>query len=165
MKTINAVFFGLALMLASNTLMAQDKAPASDVNKLTVLWTSDDPMVAERVALMYTGVAKQFGLFEEVSVIIWGPSAKLVAENKEVQAKLKDMMDKGVELNACITCANMYGVSDQLKALGINVDIMGLPDQCPEGSGHRRADILSGQGARRGRVSSQSLRNSSGPSQ
>jgi hypothetical protein len=84
-------------------------------------------MVAERVALMYTGVAQQYGLFEEVSVIIWGPSQKLVAENKDVQAKLKDMAAKGVKLNACVTCANMYGVADQLKALGINVDIMGVP--------------------------------------
>lgn len=113
------------LMVANSTINAQETT--SEVNKLMVLWTSDDPMVAERVALMYTGVAKQFGLFEEVSVIIWGPSAKLVAENKKVQAKLKDMMEKGVKLDACITCAKMYDVVDQLKALGINVDIMGAP--------------------------------------
>jgi hypothetical protein len=37
------------------------------------------------------------------------------------------MMDNGVKINACVTCANMYGVTDQLKALGINVDIMGAP--------------------------------------
>lgn len=128
MKAIKVLFVAAILMFAANTVMnAQENAPESKVTKLTVLWTSDDPMVAERVALMYTGVAKQYGLFEEVSVIIWGPSAKLVAENKDVQAKLKDMADKGVKLNACITCANMYGVADQLKALGINVDIMGAP--------------------------------------
>lgn len=128
MKAIKVLFVAAILMFAANTVMnAQGNAPESKVTKLTVLWTSDDPMVAERVALMYTGVAKQYGLFEEVSVIIWGPSAKLVAENKDVQAKLKDMADKGVKLNACVTCANMYGVADQLKALGINVDIMGAP--------------------------------------
>ncbi len=84
-------------------------------------------MVAERVALMYTGVAKQYKLFDEVSVIIWGPSAKLVAENKDIQAKVKEMMGLGIKVNACVTCANLYGVTDQLKALGINVDIMGMP--------------------------------------
>ncbi|WP_321373221.1 DsrE family protein [uncultured Draconibacterium sp.] len=127
MKLVKIIFLVLTvIVLANNTTIAQEK-PATEVNKLMVLWTSDDPMVAERVALMYTGVAKQFGLFEEVSVIIWGPSAKLVAENKDVQAKLKEMMNNGVSLNACVTCANMYGVSDQLKALGINVDIMGAP--------------------------------------
>lgn len=128
MKTLKILFIAMLLTFVSNTVInAQEKAPASKVNKLTVLWTSDDPMVAERVALMYTGVVKQFGLFEEVSVIIWGPSQKLVAENKDIQAKLKDMAEKGVKLNACISCANMYGVTDQLKALGINVDIMGAP--------------------------------------
>lgn len=127
MKFLKVFFLVLTVMLVANYVTLAQEKPATEVNKLMVLWTSDDPMVAERVALMYTGVAKQFGLFEDVSVIIWGPSAKLVAENAEVQAKLKDMMEKGVKLNACISCSNMYGVTDQLKALGINVDIMGAP--------------------------------------
>ncbi len=128
MKIFKVLFLALSLMFVSNiTTNAQESAGATEVNKLTVLWYSDDPMVAERVALMYTGVAKQFGLFEEVSVIIWGPSAKLVAENEEIQASLKEMMTNGVEVNACVTCANMYGVADQLKELGINVDVMGAP--------------------------------------
>ncbi|WP_297098869.1 DsrE family protein [Draconibacterium sp.] len=127
MKFVKVFFLAITVMVVANNASIAQEKPATEVNKLMVLWTSDDPMVAERVALMYTGVAKQFGLFEEVSVIIWGPSAKLVAENKDVQAKLKDMMEKGVELNACVTCANMYGVTDQLKGLGINVDIMGAP--------------------------------------
>ncbi len=127
MKFVKVFFLALTVMVVANSATIAQEKPATEVNKLMVLWTSDDPMVAERVALMYTGVAKQFGLFEEVSVIIWGPSAKLVAENKDVQAELKDMMEKGVSLNACVTCADMYGVSDKLKALGINVDIMGAP--------------------------------------
>lgn len=127
MKIVKVLFLALTVILVANSATMAQERPAPEVNKLMVLWTSDDPMVAERVALMYTGVAKQFGLFKEVSVIIWGPSQKLVAENKDVQAKLKDMQEKGVKLNACITCANMYGVADQLKALGINVDIMGAP--------------------------------------
>jgi len=127
MKFLKVFFLVLTVMLVANYVTLAQEKPATEVSKLMVLWTSDDPMVAERVALMYTGVAKQFGLFEDVSVIIWGPSAKLVAENAEVQAKLKDMMEKGVKLNACISCSNMYGVTDQLKALGINVDIMGAP--------------------------------------
>ena len=35
------------------------------------------------------------------------------------------MIEDGVKLEACIACANMYGVSDQLKALGIEVKGMG----------------------------------------
>lgn len=128
MKIVKVLFVAITMLFVTNIATnAQEKTATTEVNKLMVLWTSDDPMVAERVALMYTGVAKQFGLFEDVSVIIWGPSAKLVAENKKVQVQLKEMMDNGVKLNACITCANMYGVTDQLKALGINVDIMGAP--------------------------------------
>jgi hypothetical protein len=80
MKALKVLFLALTLMFVANIATnAQEKAAAeSKVNKLTVLWYSDDPMVAQRVALMFTGVAKQFKLFDEVSVIIWGPSAKLV---------------------------------------------------------------------------------------
>ncbi len=127
MKSNKVLYFALFLMFTNITIHAQAENPETEVSKLTVLWYSDDPMVAERVALMYSGVAKQFGLFEDVSIIIWGPSAKLVAENKEIQVKLKEMMKNGVSMNVCITCANMYGVTDQLKALGINVDVMGVP--------------------------------------
>ena len=37
------------------------------------------------------------------------------------------MKDTGVELQACITCANMYGVTDRLRKLGIEVKSMGVP--------------------------------------
>ena len=118
MKILKVLFLALTLTFVSNIVTnAQEKAAAtSKVNKLTVLWYSGDQMVAERVALMYTGVAKQYKLFDEVSVIIWGPSAKLVAENKDIQAKVKEMMGLGIKVNACVTCANLYGVTDQLKS-------------------------------------------------
>ena len=110
MKTLKVLLFALILMFVSNTVInAQQNTPTpvSKVTKQTILWYSDDPMVAERVALMYTGVAKTYKLFEDVSVIVWGPSAKLVTENKEIQAKLKEMMGEGISINACVTCANM----------------------------------------------------------
>ena len=35
------------------------------------------------------------------------------------------MIADGVKVEACIACANMYGVADQLKAVGIEVKGMG----------------------------------------
>ncbi|MBA7592025.1 hypothetical protein ES708_34197 [subsurface metagenome] len=37
------------------------------------------------------------------------------------------MKEVGVELLACKACADMYGVSDDLEKLGLEVGYMGVP--------------------------------------
>ncbi|PTN09499.1 hypothetical protein C8N47_10444 [Mangrovibacterium marinum] len=96
-------------------------------NKLAVIWSSGDPEVAQKVCFMYTLNAKKQGWFEDVVLIVWGPSAKLLAENEDLQADVKKMMDAGVVVEACIACANMYNVAADLKELDIDVRPMGIP--------------------------------------
>lgn len=100
---------------------------ASNHNKLVVVWSSDDPMVAERVAFMYANAAQNNEWFSEVTLVIWGPSAKLIANSPELQQKIKGMQPSGVKIQACLACANAYGVTDQLKALNYDVLLMGVP--------------------------------------
>jgi hypothetical protein len=128
MKT-KILFPILTIMLFLNTLklMAQSEKTENNTGKLVVVWTSDDPYVAERVALMYTHAAKTEGWFTEVTLIVWGPSAKLTAENLKIQEKLKTMQRDGVVIEACIACANAYGIADDLKNLGFEVKAMGKP--------------------------------------
>lgn len=115
------------LFLNTSKVMAQSEKPESTPDKLVVVWTSDDPYVAERVALMYTHAAKSAGWFKEVTLIIWGPSAKLVSENLKIQEKLKAMQKDGVVIEACIACATAYNVVDDLKKLNLDVKGMGKP--------------------------------------
>ncbi|MGM0532224.1 MAG: DsrE family protein [Bacteroidota bacterium] len=115
------------LTLANLQTMAQEDLQSETSDKLVVLWTSDDPYVAERVAFMYTHAAKKNQWFEEVTLIVWGPSAKLIAENKKLQEKVKAMQEDGVEIQACIVCARSYNVADDLKALDFEVKGMGKP--------------------------------------
>jgi len=117
------------LTLANLKSMAQDndKPNLETSDKLVVLWTSGDPYVAERVAFMYTHAAKKNQWFEEVTLVVWGPSAKLITENQKLQEKVKAMQQDGVELQACIACASSYNVVDELKALGFEVKGMGKP--------------------------------------
>lgn len=128
MTTIMAVF-----TIASLTAQLPGKVEVSESqkqdepDKLVVLWTSDDPYVAERVAFMYTHAAKTAGWFKDVTLIVWGPSAKLITENVKLQEKVAKMMDDGVEVQACIACANAYGVAEKLKKLGYEVKGMGKP--------------------------------------
>lgn len=107
---------------------AQNEKPMNENNnKLAVIWSSGDPEVAQKVCFMYTLNAKKQGWFDDVVLIVWGPSAKLLAENEDLQAEVKKLMDAGVVVEACITCANMYNVATDLKDLDIDVRPMGVP--------------------------------------
>lgn len=125
-KLLLAVLLFLSVIQQSET-MAQNDNSGNSRDKLVVLWTSDDPYVAERVALMYTHAAKTNQWFDEVTLIVWGPSAKLVAENLKIQDKLRDMQKDGINIEACIVCAEAYEVADVLVKLGLDVKAMGRP--------------------------------------
>ena len=76
---------------------------------------------------MYTHNAKRRGWFDEVTLIVWGPSAELVTRDPTLQDALKAMKADGVVLEACKACSDSYGVSDQLSGLGVDVKYMGVP--------------------------------------
>jgi hypothetical protein len=97
-------------------------------DELVVVWTSGDREVALKMAFMYTFNSRRFKWgFRGVTLVVWGPSAKLLVEDKELQEYVAKMKEKGVKLLACKKCADSYGVSDDLKRLGIEVKYMGKP--------------------------------------
>lgn len=129
-KIFIVVSVTLAILLAgianhSGWIRAQE--PATQSSRLAVLWTSGDPEVAHRVCFMYTDNAKKQKWFDEVTLIVWGPSARLLAGDKDLQAKIKGMIADGVKVQACQACADSYGVTEQLRSLGIEVKYMGKP--------------------------------------
>lgn len=98
-----------------------------ETSKLAVLWTSGDPEVAEKVCFMYTLNAKKNGWFDEVTLIIWGPSANLLVQNEKLQGKVGKMQEAGVKTEACLACADMYGIAGKLSDMKIEVKYMGVP--------------------------------------
>jgi hypothetical protein len=96
-------------------------------SRLAVLWTSGDREVALKVAFMYTLNAKRQGWFDEVTLIVWGPSSQLLSGDAELQAQVQGMAEAGVEVVACKACADLYGVSEVLAGMGIDVKYMGRP--------------------------------------
>jgi hypothetical protein len=121
-------FLILFLIFVSNGIYAQNEVKMeNNTNKLAVLWTSGNPDVAEKMAFMYTYNAKKQGWFDEVVLIVWGPSAKLLTENKMLQDYVKKMQEAGIKVEACMACARMYEVDGKLQELGIDVKGMGVP--------------------------------------
>ncbi len=96
-------------------------------DSLVVIWTSGDREVAEKMVFMYTLNSKLREWWKEVTLVVWGPSSKLITEDMELQDYLEKLKEAGVKLEACITCADMYRVSKKLADMDIDVKPMGLP--------------------------------------
>jgi len=107
--------------------MKENEIDPENSKPLVVIWSSRDREVAQNMVFMYTKNSKLKGWWDKVRLVVWGPSAKLLATDQELQAELGELKEAGVELQACKACADRYGVSDKLGSLGIDVIYMGQP--------------------------------------
>ena len=99
----------------------------TNIDKLVVIWSTNDRETALSNVFMYTRNSKLKGWWGEVRLVVWGPSAKLLAVDKELQDNLISLKEAGVELQACQRCAEMYDVVNELEDLEISVILMGAP--------------------------------------
>ncbi|MCK4749862.1 MAG: DsrE family protein [Bacteroidales bacterium] len=126
MKILKGIVLS-CLLITINPVMMKAEGKSNNNGKLAVLWVSGDRDVAEKSCLMYTHAAKRNGWFDEVVLIVWGSSSRLLAEDKALQEKVKAMEKDGVILEACIACSDQLGVTEELLELGIDVKGMGVP--------------------------------------
>lgn len=97
------------------------------LDKLAVIWSSSDAEVARNVAFMYARNSMIRGWWDQVRLIVWGPSAKTLAHDANLQLDLSALADAGVDIYACKACADSYGVSERLARVGVQVMYMGQP--------------------------------------
>jgi hypothetical protein len=127
----------LALLMCATIFTSGVKAQSADApqsgdtvsvpagEKLVILWTSGDRDVALKMVFMYTFNAKRNNWWKDITLVVWGPSAKLLTEDEELQEYLSRIMESGVTVKACKGCADQYGVSGELEELGITVLYIG----------------------------------------
>jgi hypothetical protein len=97
------------------------------MNKLNILWTTDNKDTFQHMLVMYAINSKANGWWDEITIIIWGASARLAGTDPEVQADIKEMIENGIKIEACKACTDHFGVSKVLFRLGIDVKFMGEP--------------------------------------
>ena len=142
-KTLFAMLFAICILIPGAMAWAQlnhstpdpDEKEIPGNEKLAIVWTSGDREVALKMVFMYTLNAKTREWWDDITLVVWGPSAKLLTEDTELQEYLKKIMESGVTVKACKGCADQYGVSEDLQKLGINVLYIGkeLSDYIKEG--------------------------------
>ncbi len=91
------------------------------MNKLLIVWSTAEIEVAKKMVLLYSSVILPRGYWDQAHLMIWGPSAKLLAENEELQEMVSKIKETGVELTCCVVCSNEYGVTEKLASLGIDM--------------------------------------------
>jgi hypothetical protein len=77
--------------------------------------------------MMYSTNSMLNHWWDSITVIIWGASAKLVAENETIKELIKTAQHAGVKFSACIGCARQLDVYDELEALGVEIIPWGVP--------------------------------------
>jgi len=122
---ISLVFCGFATYAQDDKTENAMESKIDGKEKLVVVWTSGDKEVALKMVFMYTYNAKKQGWWKDITLLVWGPSAKLLSEDQELQDYIKKMDEIGVNLLACKACADMYGISDKLTELGVTVKYTG----------------------------------------
>src|SRR5210317_1621056 len=117
----------IGLLVSMPILKAASPSPENDtteipnMDKLVVVWTSGDKEVAEKMVFMYTYNAKKYEWWKDITLLVWGPSAKLLTEDPELQDYVKSMLEEDIHVLACKGCADQYGISEKLEDLGVEV--------------------------------------------
>jgi len=142
-KKISLILLFICTVFTGKQTMAQTENSTADAGsteisaneKMVILWTSGDREVALKMVFMYTFNAQKRQWWKDITLVVWGPSAKLLTEDKELQDYMKQIMESGVTVKACKGCSDQYGISDQLEELGITVLYIGkeLSDYVKEG--------------------------------
>lgn len=96
-------------------------------DKLYIPWTNDNPITADKMVFMYGINAKSRGWWDEVNIIVWGATVKLVSESKMIQDRIKEAKLEGVHVTACLACADQLGLTEKLEELNIEIIYQGRP--------------------------------------
>lgn len=90
-----------------------------------ILWTNDNPLTSHYMVMMYATNGLLQHWWDKVTVIIWGATAKFVAEDEKIQSRMKIAQQAGVHFTACKACAVELGVMEQLRNIdGLDIEII-----------------------------------------
>lgn len=97
------------------------------MEKLNILWTTDNKDTIFNMLSMYALNSKRLGWWKNVNVILWGASVKFVGNDTQIQTEVLEMLRNGISVEACKDCCHNFNVVDILLKLGVNVRYMGQP--------------------------------------
>lgn len=89
--------------------------------ELLIIWTNDNVGTSKNMVFMYAENAKVQGWWKDITLLIWGATAKLVFENEEIQRYIKILLHEKIRIIACKQCTENYNIVEKLQNQGIEV--------------------------------------------
>ncbi|MGD1822989.1 MAG: DsrE family protein [Pleomorphochaeta sp.] len=96
------------------------------MEKLNILWTSGDKDTFLNMVAMYSKNAIKNSWWEKINILIWGGSTKLAANDTQVLNEIKNLIEIGINIEACKACADKINASSVLENAGISVRYTGI---------------------------------------
>ena len=93
--------------------------------RVFIVVSSSDKEIAAEVGLRYSLGAATKQWMDEVKVFLFGPAEKLAAHDPDVQTRLKNVLEAGVEVMACKAYADESNITGALEETGIKVVYIG----------------------------------------
>ncbi|NOX15176.1 MAG: DsrE family protein [Epsilonproteobacteria bacterium] len=95
-------------------------------NEIMIVWSTDNKETAENMVLLYAKNAKLKGWFDEVTLLIWGASQKLLVQDEYFQKLVKEASEAGVKVVACKKCSENLGIENALEACSVELFYTGV---------------------------------------
>ncbi len=92
-------------------------------SKLLVIVATGDREKAQ-TALMYANNAMKRGWLDDIKVVYFGPSEKLVVEDPVISDQAREIAEAGGSI-ACKYISDRDGVSEKMEKLGVQVEYVG----------------------------------------
>lgn len=92
-------------------------------SKLLVIVATSDKEKAQ-TALMYAKNAMKRGWLDNVKVVYFGPSEKMIVEDPILSDQAQDIAEAGGSI-ACKYISDRDGVSEKIEKLGVQVEYVG----------------------------------------
>jgi hypothetical protein len=87
--------------------------------KVLIIVSSGDKNVVS-TAMVFGTISFEAKLYSDLKVFFFGPSEKLIAEDKELQANLTKLIKDGITPVACVNVSNAFDITPKLTTLGLN---------------------------------------------
>ncbi|MCY1153074.1 MAG: hypothetical protein PQJ49_08555 [Sphaerochaetaceae bacterium] len=97
------------------------------MSRLNILWTTDNEATIISFLELYTVNSMKREWWDEIHIVIWGGSTKLIYESEKMQAVVKNMIENKIIVEACKHCCDRYNATEVLENLGVDVKYMGEP--------------------------------------
>lgn len=96
------------------------------MKKLFVVWKSNNETDIHNFIVPYAFNSKKHEWFTDVEVLIWGASQEKVADDLEIQEKIKSLIGIGINVYACKFCADKVNATKTLESIGVEVIYTGV---------------------------------------